>query len=75
MTATRDPDRLLRAWLDLMPDEAPDRVITSVLQATATAQQARALPRLGPRRFQMTRLSLIAAGAAMIVVLLVGGAL
>jgi Tol biopolymer transport system component len=42
MTATRDPDRLLRAWLDLMPDEAPDRAIAAVLQQTAhTAQRPR----------------------------------
>ena len=27
MTATRDFDESLRAWLDLMPDEAPDRAI------------------------------------------------
>jgi hypothetical protein len=64
MTATRDPDRLIRAWLDLMPNEAPDRVIKSVLQATAAAPQARALPWLGPRRSMMMRLSIAALAAA-----------
>ena len=67
MTATRDPDRLLRAWLDLMPDEAPDRVIASVLQATAAAPQARALPWLGPRRSVMNRFSIAAVVAAVAV--------
>lgn len=75
MTATRDPDRLLRAWLDLMPDEAPDRVIQSVLQATQGAPQARALPWNGIRRSpRMNRLTLIAA-AALVAVALVGGAI
>ena len=41
MTTTRDPDRILRAWLDLMPDEAPDRAIAAVLQAVERASQAR----------------------------------
>ena len=67
MTATRDPDRLLRAWLDLMPDEAPDRVIASVLQATAAAPQARVLPWLGPRRSVMNRFSIAAVVAAVAV--------
>lgn len=72
MTTTRDPDRLLRAWLDLMPSEAPDRAIAAVLQAVETTRQARALPRIGPWRPPMNRLSLIAA-VAVILVALVGG--
>lgn len=66
MTATRDPDRLLRAWLDLMPDEAPDRVVSAVLQATATVPQVRA-PRLGRWSPPMNRRSIaILAGAVAI---------
>lgn len=75
MTATRDPDRLLRAWLDLMPDEVPDRVIASVLQATHGARQVRALPWNGIRRSpRMNRLTLIVA-TALVAVALVGGAM
>lgn len=73
MNATRDPDRQLRAWLDLMPDEAPDRAIDAVLQATAAAPQARALPRIGRWRSPMNRLPL--AIAAVLAVVLVGGAI
>lgn len=74
MTATRDPDRLLRAWLDLMPDEAPDRVIDAVLLATTAAPQARRFPWHGRwRPNQMNRLVLIAA-AALVLAGLVGGA-
>ena len=74
MTATRDPDRLLRAWLDLMPDEAPDRVIESVLQSTQGVPQLRRLPWDGIRRDpRMNRLILIAA-TAVLAIALVGGA-
>ena len=72
MNATRDPDRLLRAWLDLMPDEAPDRAIAAVLQATETARQARALPRVGRWRIPMNRLALVAT-AAVVIAALIGG--
>src|SRR5688500_3849285 len=75
MTATRDPDRLLRAWLDLMPDEAPDRVVSAVLQATTAAPQVRVLP--GPARWRprsMNRLLLIAVTATLTLGL-IGGAI
>jgi hypothetical protein len=74
MSATRDPDRILRAWLEQMPDEAPDRAITAVLQATEAAPQARVWPGIGPWRPQMNRLSLIAA-TAVVGLALVGGAM
>jgi dipeptidyl aminopeptidase/acylaminoacyl peptidase len=74
MSATTDHDRLLRAWLDVMPDEAPDRVVSAVLQATETTRQVRALPRIGPWRSPMNRISLIAA-VAVIAAALIGGAL
>jgi hypothetical protein len=41
MTSERDFDRKARAWLDLGPDEAPDRAIASVLQAVETIRQDR----------------------------------
>jgi hypothetical protein len=74
MTATRDPDRLLRAWLDLMPSETPDRAIAAVLQAAEKTRQVRVLPRIGRWRFPMNRLTIVAAAAALIVAL-VGGAI
>ena len=41
MTGERDFDRLAQAWLELGPDEAPDRVVAAVLQAAQTTPQAR----------------------------------
>ena len=41
MTTNRDPDRILRAWLDLMPDEAPDRLVNAVLEVVETTPQQR----------------------------------
>jgi hypothetical protein len=74
MTDERNFDRLARAWLDLMPDEAPDRTIAAVLQAVETAPQARPPYRWLTRRFpNMNRLSLAAAIAAAVVA--VGGGL
>ena len=74
MSATRDPDRIFRAWLESMPSEAPDRAIAAVLQATEAAPQVRAWPLVGRwRSNQMNRLSLIAA-TAVVALALVGGA-
>ncbi len=79
MTAPRDPDRIVRAWLDLMPDEAPDRVVAAVLQAVeATPQTRRPLDRALRRFPTMNRLFVLAAAAVAIVlvttgVLVVGG--
>ena len=76
MTTDRDFDRLARAWLDLGPDEAPDRVIATVLQAAETTPQVRR-PIRWPvwRDFDMTRLPIFAVTAAAVLVVLVGGAL
>jgi hypothetical protein len=67
MTAHRDHDRILRAWLDLMPDEAPDRTIATVLQAIETTRQRRGLrwPVWRPTPMKST---LAALGAASIVI-------
>ncbi|HYO43988.1 MAG TPA: hypothetical protein VES19_12385, partial [Candidatus Limnocylindrales bacterium] len=75
MTTDRDFDRIAAAWLDLMPDTAPDRVVEAILEDVALAPQARRplvrVPWASPRG---DRVMLIAAtillGAA-----LLGGAL
>jgi hypothetical protein len=74
MTTERDFDRIARAWLDLMPDEAPDRTIAAVLEAVATAPQRRRV-RIGlPWRSPMNRLTIIAATVALLVAA-IGGAM
>ena len=66
MTTSRDADRILRAWLDLMPDEAPDRTVAAVLQAVETMPQSRRSVLRGPRRSaSMNRISLIAVAAVL----------
>jgi hypothetical protein len=75
MTGERDFDRLAQAWLELGPDEAPDRVVAAVLQAAQTTPQARR-PIRWPllRNDKMTRLPVLATVAATIVIV-VGGLL
>lgn len=73
MTSERDFDQLARAWLELGPDEAPDRVVAAVLQAAETTPQVRRPIRWPSWRFRhMTRLPL-AAGAAAVLVVAIGG--
>ena len=75
MTHERDFDRLVGAWLDLMPDETPDRTIAAVLQAVDTTPQVRRPFRRLMRRFPaMNRLPVVATMAAALV-LAVGGSL
>src|SRR4051812_37799388 len=75
MTRERDFDPLARAWLELGPDEAPDRVVAAVLQAAETTPQVRRhLARPTWRSFDMNRLP-VAAGAAAVLTVLIGGAL
>ena len=75
MTTNRDFDQMARAWLDLMPDEAPDRLIANVrLAVDATPQERRWGWRAFRRSYQMNRLTVIAA-TAIVVLALVGGAL
>jgi hypothetical protein len=73
MTTNRDPDRLLRAWLDLMPDEAPDRAIAAALQAAEHAPQVRSL--VPTFRWSSTNRLSVAIAAAAVVVVLGGGVL
>ena len=75
MTSERDFDRLARAWLELGPDEAPDRVVAAVLQAAQTTPQVRRRIRLPFRRsFEMNRYP-IAVGATAVLVAVIGGAI
>jgi hypothetical protein len=75
MTDERTFDRLARAWLDLMPDEAPDRAVEAVLQAVETTPQVRPPWRWLPRRLSNMNRTLIAAAVSGAVVLAVGGGL
>jgi hypothetical protein len=71
MTATRDPDGILRAWLDLMPDEAPDRLFDAVLDQIDQTPQVRRARLAGQWRFpQMPRMVL--AGAVAVLAIVVG---
>lgn len=72
MTAHRDPDRTIRAWLDLMPDEAPYRTVAAVLQAVEATPQARRPRFAGRVRYPtMSRFAILASAAA--VVIAIGG--
>jgi hypothetical protein len=69
MTETRDFDRLTRAWMDLMPVEAPDRVIASILDATERVPQARRPRILIDWRRRADRVSVLAIAAGLVVAL------
>jgi hypothetical protein len=71
MNANRDADRIVRAWLDLMPDEAPDRTIAAVIEAVETTPQVRRPLGGRWRLLQMNRLLVAAVAAALVVA--VGG--
>ena len=76
MTSERDFDRLARAWLELGPDEAPDRAVAAVLQAAETTPQVRRPIRWSIRRSrEMNRIPLLAGAAAIVAVILVGSIL
>lgn len=66
MTAHRDFDAVARAWLDLMPDEVPDRVIESVMQAVEAEPQVRSRRVGGWRLDHMNRLALASAAAVIV---------
>jgi len=67
MTANDDFDRISRAWLDLMPDEAPDRAVDAVLQAVETTPQVRPWRRLPWRPTPMNR-AILAIGTTAVIV-------
>ena len=69
MTTERDFDRIARAWLELMPDEAPARAIDAVLLAVETTPQVRSPWRWLPwRPTPMNRIPLAIGAAAVIAV-------
>ena len=69
----RDFDQLARAWLELGPNEAPDRPIAAVLQAIETTPQARRTWRWPTwRSTTMSRITILAVLAGTIA-LIVGG--
>jgi hypothetical protein len=70
MTTDRDFDRLARAWLDLGPDEAPERVVAAVLQAAETTPQVRRPSRWPTwRSHPMNRLTIAAVAVALVAVI------
>ncbi len=68
MTDDRTFDRLTRAWLDLMPDEAPDRTVEAVLQAVVTTPQVRRPWRWLPWRSTPMNRATLAIGTTAVVV-------
>jgi hypothetical protein len=64
MTANTDLDGKLRAWLDLMPDEAPDRVVSAVLQVVEATPQPRPAFRRPTWRLSPMNRAFVAAAAA-----------
>jgi hypothetical protein len=75
MSTDRNPDRIVRAWLDLMPDEAPDRAIESVLQAVEMTPQARRPLVRGRWRFPAMNRFLAIAAVVVLGTAALGGAL
>jgi hypothetical protein len=66
MSTDRNPDRIVRAWLESMPDQAPDRAIDAVRMAVEATPQVRRPFLRGPRRLpDMNRLFVIAAVVAL----------
>ena len=70
MTIERDFDRIARAWLDLGPNEAPDRSVAAILQAIETTPQVRRPIRWPAwRPITMTRITMLAVLAGTIAIL------
>jgi hypothetical protein len=75
MNATRDPDQILHAWLEEGPTVLPAPTVRAIEIATrATAQQRRAF-RLPWRPYPMPFPTKLLGVAAVVAVLLIGGAL
>jgi hypothetical protein len=66
MTRERDFDRIARSWLELGPQEAPDRTVEAVLEAIETESQVRR-PRWWPlwRPTSMNRIRILAVASGL----------
>lgn len=73
MTTEREFDQIARAWLELSPDEVPDRTIAAVLDAVAMTPQVRTWRPVHRRRLLMNRPLLAAVVAAGLIVAVGGG--
>lgn len=70
MTDSHTTDQRIRAWLDLMPSEAPERAVQAVLQAVEVTPQQRPPLRLAVRRpTTMNRLALAATAVVAVLVI------
>jgi hypothetical protein len=74
MSATRDPDTILAAWLDEGPTDLPDVTRRAIVTALPTTSQARRGPFAPWRLFPMNATTRLAMGA-LVAVIAVGGAL
>ena len=75
MTTERDFDRLARAWLELSPNEAPDRTIETVLRVVRSTPQVRRPGRWLLWRFPAMTRPVLATGVLVVIVAVLGGAL
>jgi hypothetical protein len=74
MSATRDPETVLAAWLDEGPTDLPDATRRAILTAIPTTQQARRGSFAPWRLFEMNPTTRIVAAAAVLIVAVVGAA-
>jgi hypothetical protein len=71
MTTDRDFNVIARAWLEIGPNEAPDRVIHAVMDAVGTTKQVRRpWPWTTWRSRPMNRLPMLAVVASLIIIVL-----
>ena len=76
MTTDRDFDRLAQAWLELGPDEAPERTVAAILQVTEAMPQVRRGFRWPAwRNLTMSRSSLLIGAWAAVLVAVAGVAM
>jgi hypothetical protein len=74
MSASRDPETVLAAWLDEGPTDLPDATRRAILAALPTTQQARRGPFAPWRLFDMNPTARIVGAAAVLVVAVLGAA-
>lgn len=74
MTNDRDFERITQAWMDLMPDQAPERVTISIVDAIEAIEQVRP-PLLASMARALLRDRGLSAAVAVVTVVVVGGAL